>query len=54
MTKGKEGVEQLWRMILESSRLDRPCCCGTDDSVTVDWGALNLVPGHAYTLVLMN
>ena len=30
---------------------NKPCCCGTDDREDEDWDKLNLVKGHAYTLL---
>jgi hypothetical protein len=35
--KSKEDIEILWKYILENAKLNRPCCCGTDDGNNIDW-----------------
>lgn len=49
----KEEIEFLWETILENAKMNRPCCCGTDDRNDMNWEGLHLIPGHAYTLVLV-
>lgn len=52
--ESEEEREKLWRIILDYAVKDYPCCCGTDDREDVDWEQINLIPSHAYTLVIFS